>query len=136
MMKRFRGSCLCGQIRFSVTGFRQQVANCHCTMCRKFHGAAFGTLVETQDLQWDAGEHQLAWYTADNGTQRAFCPNCGSSLGFLSAGALPSALEIAIACFDEPIPVTVDAQIFTDNKANWCALDANIPTYGQARQGK
>ncbi|WP_445081937.1 GFA family protein [Vibrio alginolyticus] len=42
MCAGFEGSCLCGGVRFSVSGFSEKVANCHCSMCRKFHGAALG----------------------------------------------------------------------------------------------
>ena len=50
MSTGFKGSCLCGSVRFSVDGFCEKAANCHCSMCRKFHGAAFGTLVGVQGL--------------------------------------------------------------------------------------
>lgn len=132
MKKTYKGSCLCGEVTFNVTGFSAKVANCHCTMCRKFHGAAFGTLVVVNDLTWLTGKALLNQFIAENGTTRTFCKNCGSSIGFQSAGS--EKLELAISLFDENIPVTVDAQIFTDNKANWCALQNDIPVYKQARK--
>jgi len=52
MNKIYKGSCLCGGIRFSVAAFSEKAANCYCSMCRKFHGAAFGTLVGVRGLQW------------------------------------------------------------------------------------
>ena len=68
MSKSYKGSCLCGQITFSVKSFSEKVANCHCTMCRKFHGAVFGTLVGVTGLQWLSGEGNLKEFTADNGS--------------------------------------------------------------------
>ncbi|WP_442958652.1 GFA family protein [Photobacterium sp. Hal280] len=48
----YQGSCLCRGVQFSVNGFSEKAANCYCSMCRKFHGAAFGTLVGVQGLNW------------------------------------------------------------------------------------
>ena len=49
-----KGSCLCGAVVYQVRRFYPEIANCHCGMCRKFHGAAFATYgkVQVEDLQW------------------------------------------------------------------------------------
>ena len=133
MGKEYKGSCLCGEITFSVEGFNKQAANCHCTMCRKFHGAAFGTLVGVKGIKWLSGEALLTDYIAYNGTIRSFCNTCGSSLGFRVTGAPIEEIELAIASFDVNIPVKIDAQIYTSHKANWCELQANLPAFSDER---
>ena len=133
MIKEYKGTCLCGDITFSVEGFSKQAANCHCTMCRKFHGAAFGTLVGVKGLRWLSGEKRLKDYIAQNGTIRTFCNTCGSSLGFRVAGAPAEEIELAIASFDEDIPVKIDAQIYTAHKANWCKLQTDLPAFSDER---
>ncbi|WP_446728787.1 GFA family protein [Photobacterium sp. SP02] len=79
MSNRYQGSCLCRGVQFSVNGFSEQAANCYCSMCRKFHGAAFGTLVGVQGLNWFSGEHlQVSFITSryditnDHGTRIDF----------------------------------------------------------------
>lgn len=134
MKNVFKGSCLCGDIQFSVSGFSEKAANCHCSMCRKFHGAAFATLVDVNHLHWLCGEHLLKEYTAANGSIRTFCSKCGASLGFRVKGVPFKDIELAIATFDCDIPVTIDAQIYTGNKANWCELQRGIPTFEEDRQ--
>ena len=131
--EQFKGSCLCGSVQFSVSGFDKEAANCHCTMCRKFHGAAYGTLVGVRDLHWLSGEKMLSEYVAVNGTIRTFCSGCGSSLGFRIKDAPAEKIELAISAFDEEIPVTIDAQIFTSYKANWCELQENLPVFLEGR---
>lgn len=133
MAQDYHGSCLCNRIQFSVEGFNDKAANCHCTMCRKFHGAAFGTLVAVKGLQWLSGQDYLSEFTAENGTIRTFCKNCGSSLGFRCKGTTLEEIELAIATFDEDIPVKIDAQIYTDNKANWCELYQDVAQYKAGR---
>lgn len=133
MTNKYKGSCLCGKIRYSVSGFNEEVANCHCSMCRKFHGAAFGTLVAVKDLSWLSGEQLLKEYVAPNGSIRTFCINCGSSLGFRVNDAPPEKIELAIAAFDSDIPVSIDAQIYTDYKVNWIELNEDMPIFNECR---
>ncbi|EDK26443.1 hypothetical protein VSWAT3_23849 [Vibrionales bacterium SWAT-3] len=125
----FTGSCLCGRVRFSVEGFSEKAANCHCSMCRKFHGAAFGTLVDVQGLNWLSGKDRLKEFVASNGTTRTFCSNCGSSLGFRVQGEPLENIELAISTFD----VKIDAQIYTNYKANWCELQTELSVFPEGR---
>ncbi len=130
MASTYRGSCLCGEVIFEAGNFSKEAAACHCTMCRKFHGAAFGTLVTVSHFNWLSGVQLLGNYKADNGTVRTFCKKCGSSLGFRSEGG---EFEVAIACFDEDIPVKIDAHIYTANKACWVEPDDSVPNHVAGR---
>ncbi|MEZ9387486.1 GFA family protein [Vibrio lentus] len=133
MSTGFKGSCLCRSVRFAVDGFNEKAANCHCSMCRKFHGAAFGTLVGVQGLNWLSGRDLLKEFVASNGAIRTFCSNCGSSLGFRVQGEPLENIELAISTFDVDIPVKIDAQIYTNYKANWCELQAELSVFPEGR---
>ncbi|MBT9317995.1 GFA family protein [Leptothoe spongobia] len=41
-----KGGCLCGKVRYEVTGRLFDVSHCHCSMCRRQHGAAFSTYAD------------------------------------------------------------------------------------------
>jgi len=103
-------------------------------MCRKFHGAAFATLVGVSDLRWLSGIESIKEFTANNGTIRSFCGECGSSLGFRVKGTDIIDIELAIALFDGPIPVIPDAHIYTNYKANWCSLTDNLQKFSEGRE--
>lgn len=133
MTKTYEGSCLCGKVRFNVESFSPLAAHCHCSQCRKFHGAAFGTLVETTGLTWLSGEEHLGEFTGKLGATRTFCSCCGSSIGFRPKGAPIEQTEIAIALFDEPVPVIPDAHIYADYSADWYNTDDDLPVYGEGR---
>ena len=134
----YRGSCLCGAIRFEVDAFAPATGNCHCSMCRKFHGAAYATIAEAKSahFRWLQGEDRLKGYTADNGTIRRFCSDCGSSLTFFSPAADPDLVEISLACFDDRVPVKPDAHIFVDSGADWARPDDGLPQYSAGRDSK
>ena len=41
-----RGGCLCGKVRYQIKGRLFDASHCHCSMCRRQHGAAFATYVD------------------------------------------------------------------------------------------
>jgi hypothetical protein len=53
-------------LTFHISGFSQQAANCYCSMCRKLHGAAFGTSVGVSGLEFLTGKAQLKEFNASN----------------------------------------------------------------------
>ena len=138
MANHYKGSCLCGKIRFEVDEFEPQTGNCHCSMCRKFHGAAYATIAEArhEHFRWTAGADLLKGYTADNGTTRSFCANCGSSLTFASPNADPELVEIALGCFDDEVPVKPDAHIYVGSGAQWATPDDDLPQFEAGRDSR
>ena len=72
---RYRGQCLCGAIKYAVDAIEPRMGHCHCSMCRKFHGAAFATFgeVKVEQFHWLSGESQLESYRATNGTGLQIC---------------------------------------------------------------
>ena len=138
MSESYRGSCLCGGIRFEVDEFAPRTGNCHRSMCRKFHGAAYATIAEARrhHFRWISGEELLKGYTASNGTTRSFCSSCGSSLTFASPDADADLVEIALACFDDEVPVKPDAHIFVASGAKWAAPVDDLPQYEAGRDSR
>src|SRR5215467_4548197 len=80
------GNCLCGDVAFEIAGPVEGLCHCHCSMCRKSHGAAFATFVAAskRDFRWLRGTDRLHRYESSPGAFRAFCARCGSA-----APALP-----------------------------------------------
>lgn len=129
------GSCLCEAVKFRIDAFLPQIGNCHCRMCRKFHGAAFATYadVEKSKFEWICGEESLKDYTAENGTVRTFCRHCGSSLMFSTPRGADDVVEIALGAVDGDLPVKPDAHVFTDFSANWTTVSDELPKYSAGR---
>src|SRR5215831_5602831 len=78
-MSVLHGSCLYRGVRFEITGPLIAPRNCHCSMCRKQHGAAFRSpaRVQTSDLKWIQGEDLVTFYESSPGSYRGFCRVCG-----------------------------------------------------------
>ena len=43
MKDLYRGSCLCATVSYELFVPPKAVSHCHCSQCRKGHGAAFAT---------------------------------------------------------------------------------------------
>jgi hypothetical protein len=135
--KLYHGSCLCGAIQFEASHLSPQMGHCHCSMCRKFHGAAFATFGETSsdNFRWLKGADLLKSYHAPNGTTRQFCSVCGSSLTFKPAGEDNGLIEFSLGALDDPISERPDAHIFTAYKADWIDLCDDLPKFKEGRGG-
>ena len=131
----YTGQCLCGSIKYQVEKIEPKMGHCHCSMCRKFHGAAFATFGEafSKNFRWLEGEALLKSYRANNDTIRQFCSNCGSSLTF-SSPKYPQLIEFSLGTLDSIIPLKPDAHIFTASKASWYDIMDNLPQYEQSRK--
>lgn len=129
------GQCLCGAVAYDVKKLEPAMGHCHCSMCRKFHGAAFATFGEAkaENFCWTRGEELLSEYTADNGTKRRFCSVCGSSMTFAPANDTGDIIEFALGTFETDPVVRPDVHIYTDYKALWYDIADNLPRYKSGR---
>ena len=75
------GSCLCGAVKYATDAPIESASHCHCSQCRKAHGAAFGSYgnVPWSSFRWVAGEESVARYHSSPGVTRTFCRQCGAT---------------------------------------------------------
>lgn len=134
-IKMYKGQCLCGSIKYEVDEIKPQMGHCHCSMCRKFHGAAFSTLGEAdvKDFRWVKGEDQLKDYLANNGSVRQFCQNCGSSMTFAASKDTNNLIEFSLGTLDSDLDVPPDAHVYTGSKANWVDICDDLPQHKKGR---
>ncbi|MGH1486135.1 MAG: GFA family protein [Cellvibrionaceae bacterium] len=134
----YKDQCLCGLIQYEVDHIESRMGHCHCSMCRKFHGAAFATFGEAKKdhFRWTKGSEYLKTYHAPNNTKRQFCEHCGSSLIFMAANHDNTIVEFALGTLDSPIEEKPDAHIFTDNMANWYQITDNLPQFKASRHSE
>ena len=79
------GSCLCGGVQFRLNGAPTFLNHCHCTMCRKASGSAFGSFLHADGrlFEWTAGETLIESYCSSPGNFRPFCKACGARVPVL-----------------------------------------------------
>lgn len=125
-----QGSCLCGGIKFEIKVFIPHTTNCHCSMCRKFHGAAFASygVVHINDFKYLSGKYLLKTYEAKNKTVRSFCQHCGASL-FFQEKDNNQTIDVALGAMDSVPNVIPEGHIYTSNQAPWFEIKDNLPTF-------
>ena len=125
------GSCLCGQVRFELAGTPQFINHCHCSMCRKVHGAAFGSFLHANasGFRWLAGLSQVQNYQSSPGNVRAFCKVCGSNVPVLEEEDTHVIIP-AGSLDDDPIVRPV-VHIHTGSKAPWFEITDALPQFAE-----
>ena len=125
-----RGSCLCGAVRYAISTPLEEMHHCHCSRCRKAHGAAFSTFarVEEKDLELLSGKDKVRDFQSSAPVKRSFCADCGSQLFFRFA-PLPEAAWVAVGTFDDDPDVRPQGHIFATSKAPWHDITDSLPQY-------
>jgi len=125
------GSCLCGRVRFELGGAPQFINHCHCSMCRKVHGAAFGSFLHADGraFRWVSGESIVERFNSSPGNTRAFCRVCGSNMPVLE-GEGAHVIIPAGSVDDDPI-VRPIVHIHTASKALWFEITDALPQFSE-----
>ena len=116
------GGCLCGAIRYRVTGAPTWSVVCHCRTCRKAAGAPSlaWAIFRAEDFAFTRGE--LATFASSPGVERGFCARCGTTLTYASADRTDVA-DVTAASLDDPDAFAPDREIWLDEKIGWEAVD-------------
>ncbi|HEY6132091.1 MAG TPA: GFA family protein [Halioglobus sp.] len=123
-----RGSCLCGAVTYEIDGSLTGAGNCHCTICRKSHGAAFATwtFFAPDQFRWTSGVELIERYASSPGNERCFCSRCGSPLAVSHEGEIR---EVVLASIDGDPGVRPAEHIFTGFKAPWYDITDTLPQH-------
>ena len=128
------GSCLCGAVRYEVTGPLQDVLICHCGECRRWHGHVSATAAaDKRDLQL-LEQRGLRWIKSprsDAGARRGFCCECGSSL-FWDAPGLET-ISIAAGTLDAPTGLHVASHWYVSGAGDYYEIpEDGLPQHGRS----
>jgi hypothetical protein len=119
------GDCLCGAISWQVDGALDAMTHCHCSRCRKIHGAAFATYVNaaSDSFHWLSERDAITSYESSPGFVRVFCGICGSvAPDVFSKGRM----ALPVGCLNEDPVVRPMAHIFASSKAAWHNIDDTL----------
>lgn len=113
------GQCLCGEVKFQLTGPRPRLYQCHCTLCRKQGGSASNTatIVPKEEFRWLAGEALIGTWMKDTGFRSHFCTRCGSTV--------PNPLRdtpyfwVPAGLLEDTGPLEIVTHIYVGSRAPW-----------------
>ncbi len=128
------GGCLCGAVRYEVTGPLRDIVNCHCTMCQRLHGN-FGPHSKAPKINITITRSSgLAWYKTSDVARRGFCRECGSGL-FWEPFEL-DATGIIAGSVDSPTGLKTIGHIFVAEKSDFYEIADDLPQYEGSSKGE
>ncbi len=123
-----RGSCLCGAVRFEVTGSLPPPDACHCTQCRKHSGHFFASTDVRRGALTIEGADALSWFRSSDKAQRGFCSKCGSSLFWDPLDQIKHDwIGVAMGAFELPTNTKLKVHIYVAEKGDYYDIVDGLP---------
>lgn len=118
-MTEHTGSCLCGGVKYQVSGPLRPVVACHCTQCRKTSGHyVAATQCQASDLTIE--DETLVWFRSSDTAERGFCGRCGSNLFWRRFGN--PHVSIFAGTINGETGLRMESQIHTESKGDYYDL--------------
>ena len=125
------GGCLCGNIRYEITGAPVVVAHCHCKDCQRVSGAGHTTGAMFATTQFTVtgsfAEYSLE-SNAGNQVTKVFCPTCGSPI-FGRNDGMEGFVTVSLGTLDDSSTFKPEVVIFASNKKTWDIMSDTLPTF-------
>ena len=114
------GQCLCGAVKYSISGEFESFFLCHCSRCRKDSGSAHSANLfsSTARITWVSGADKIKTFQLSGSRHvKSFCMDCGSALPVSDAGA--GLLVVPAGSLDSPVDIRPNAHICCSSRADW-----------------
>ena len=138
MSHNHKGGCLCGSVRYKVTGDTVVASTCHCRYCQLRSGSAFGVSVYFAEgqVELSGGPTKTHELTTVSGRDfdTHFCITCGTTVWW-TIGTRPGDIGIAGGTFDPPsFWYTITREVFTRSSAPFVSIQSGekhetLPTF-------
>ena len=126
------GGCLCGGVRFRVTGKLGPAGYCHCKQCQRASGSAFASNspVRTSYFALTSGAELVTEYESSPGKYRAFCRRCGSPV-YSRRDSEPELRRIRLGTLDADPERRPLAHVWVGSKAPWHEITDSLPQFAE-----
>lgn len=129
----FVGGCLCGDVRYEISGEANKFYHCHCQRCRKATGTghASNLVIKPGEIKWIKGEALIRSFKVPEAKRftNCFCSACG--------GRLPRYVEetnsivIPAGSLDSAPTILPQARIFWNSRAGWSCSGDGLPVHAE-----
>ena len=124
----YTGGCLCGAVRYEISGAVSNPCFCHCASCRRAAGAPmvpWGTCARTA-LRLTRG--QLREFRSSQQVWRGFCAQCGSSLTYRHE-ARAAEIDVTLATLDDPARIAPLMHVWVGDRVPWLVIGDELPRH-------
>ncbi len=130
-----KGQCLCGTVKWELSAEPERIYNCHCKMCRKAHGAAFGTyfFMTPGTFRFTGGEDNIVAYRSSEFLVRQSCDTCGSVVPYSGGDGVEDLAVVPGGCHDTARKA--DCNIFVPDAPPWFEVTGPLPRHDVYPEG-
>lgn len=124
-----KGGCLCGAVRYQITGPPLRGTICHCGVCRRISGAPFlaWAIVASAQHSWTSGEP--ASFRSSQRVIRQFCRTCGSPISFQFDDAISDQIfGVTVGSLDQPEAFPPTRHNWTSRQLPWITFADGLPS--------
>ena len=124
------GHCECGRVRYEVAGGIEDFSHCHCSQCRRLHGAAYASFagVARDRFRYVSGEADIRVYASSAFNDRIFCGECGSAI-LVETKKEPEFLYLSMSTVEGDPPRPTGYHQYVDSKAPWHEILDDLQQY-------
>lgn len=114
------GQCLCGAVKFRISGEFESFFLCHCARCRKDSGSAHSANLFSSiaKITWVSGEEKTKTFQLSGSRHmKCFCSDCGSALPVSRPDI--GLIMVPAGSLDSQFDMRPNAHICCSSRANW-----------------
>ena len=125
----YQGRCLCGAVRYQLSGEPNVVALCHCSDCRRSAGAPLVSWAMFPESALTVTQGQPKTINSSGAAMRSFCGDCGTGLFYRNAENLPGIVDVQTATLDNPEALAPRVQIQVAERISWMKHLDQLPEF-------
>jgi hypothetical protein len=112
-----KGQCFCGAVSFEIDATLRAPSLCHCSQCRRLHGAPGAYTSAPASAYRITGEENLNWYRISPRSEQGFCRICSSKLFWRAVGG--EELDVTMGSLEAPSGLKLDRHIWTRSQGDY-----------------
>lgn len=127
------GGCLCGAVRYQISGEVMGSMVCHCATCRKASGGPVTAWLSVANDRFSITGDTTAFTSSPHVTRR-FCTRCGTGLTYEHAHE-PDEVGVTTCSLDLPNTFPPTHRSWLIHDLGWVKFGDDLPTFAQSRYG-
>ncbi len=126
------GGCLCGRVRYRISGELANATCCHCRSCQRASGAPYVPWVSVPARHLEITKGALTTCHSSAHVTRGFCGECGSPITYANANE-PDSIDVTVVTLDDPGAAPPTSHIWVSHKLPWISLSDGLPQHAEWR---
>ena len=133
-MEAHEGGCICGELRYRLTGTPAGSMVCHCHTCRRLSAAPVMAWLSCSEDQFAFVRGTPATFSTSPPVTRWFCARCGTHVAYIRADD-PGSVEVSACSLDDPAAFPPTHHSWLEHSVDWVRFGDGLPVFQRSRYG-